>query len=30
MQLDFYGTGILVDQQSKGFVSRALDKVWPF
>ena len=30
MQLDFYGTGILGDQQSKGFVSRALDKVWPF
>jgi flagellar L-ring protein FlgH len=30
MQLDFYGTGIIGDQQNKGFVSRALDKIWPF
>jgi flagellar L-ring protein FlgH len=30
LQLDMYGTGILGDQQSKGFISRALDKIWPF
>lgn len=30
MQLDYYGSGIIGDQQSKGFVSRALDKIWPF
>jgi flagellar L-ring protein FlgH len=30
LQLDVYGTGIIGDQQSKGFISRALDKVWPF
>ncbi len=30
MQLDYYGTGIIGDQQSKGFVARALDKIWPF
>ena len=30
MQLDYYGSGIVGDQQSKGFIARALDKVWPF
>jgi len=30
MQLDYYGTGIIGDQQSKGFIARALDKIWPF
>jgi flagellar L-ring protein FlgH len=30
MQLDVYGTGIIGDQQSKGYISRALDKIWPF
>jgi len=30
MRLDYYGTGIIGDQQKRGIVSRALDKVWPF
>ncbi len=30
MHLDYYGSGIIGDQQSKGIISRALDKVWPF
>jgi flagellar L-ring protein precursor FlgH len=30
LQLDYYGSGIIGDQQSKGFISRALDKIWPF
>jgi flagellar L-ring protein FlgH len=30
MQLDMYGSGILGDQHSKGFIARALDIVWPF
>lgn len=30
MQLDYYGTGVIGDQQNKGFIARALDKVWPF
>jgi flagellar L-ring protein FlgH len=30
MQLEFYGSGILGDQQSKGLISRALDIIWPF
>ncbi len=30
MQLDYYGSGIIGDQQSKGFIARAIDKVWPF
>ena len=30
MRLDYYGTGIIGDQQRRGVVSRALDKVWPF
>jgi len=30
MRLDYYGSGIIGDQQSRGFVSRALDKIWPF
>lgn len=30
MQLDYYGTGIIGDQQNKGFIARALDKIWPF
>ncbi len=30
MQLDYYGTGIIGDQQNKGFLSRALDQIWPF
>ncbi|MBN2297242.1 MAG: flagellar basal body L-ring protein FlgH [Deltaproteobacteria bacterium] len=30
MQLDYYGSGMLGDLQNKGFVARALDKIWPF
>lgn len=30
MKLDYYGTGIIGDQQRRGIVSRALDKIWPF
>jgi flagellar L-ring protein FlgH len=30
MQLDYYGTGVIGDQQNKGFIARALDKIWPF
>jgi flagellar L-ring protein FlgH len=30
LKLDYYGTGILGDQQGKGFVGRAIDKIWPF
>lgn len=30
MQLDYYGSGIIGDQQSKGLIARALDKIWPF
>ena len=30
MRLDYYGTGIIGDQQRRGIVSRALDKIWPF
>jgi flagellar L-ring protein precursor FlgH len=30
MRLDYYGTGIIGDQQRRGVVSRALDKIWPF
>ena len=30
LQVDYYGSGILGDQQRKGFLSRALDKIWLF
>ena len=30
MQLDYYGSGIVGDQQNKGFIARVIDKVWPF
>jgi flagellar L-ring protein FlgH len=30
LKVDYYGSGILGDQQSKGFLARAIDKVWPF
>lgn len=30
MQLDYYGTGIIGDQQNKGLIARAFDKIWPF
>ena len=30
MQLDYYGSGMIGDAQNKGFVARALDKIWPF
>lgn len=30
MRLDYYGTGIIGDQQKRGVVSRAIDKIWPF
>lgn len=30
MRLDYYGRGIMGDQQDRGFLSKALDKVWPF
>ena len=30
LKLDFYGAGILGDQQNKGYINRLLDKLWPF
>ncbi len=30
LKVDYYGSGILGDQQSKGFLARAIDKIWPF
>jgi len=30
MRLDYYGSGIIGDQQRRGVVSRAIDKIWPF
>jgi flagellar L-ring protein precursor FlgH len=30
MRLDYYGSGIIGNQQNKGFVGRAFDKIWPF
>jgi flagellar L-ring protein precursor FlgH len=30
LKVDYYGSGILGDQQSKGLFARALDKIWPF
>ncbi len=30
LQLGYYGTGVIGDQQRRGFLSRAVDKVWPF
>ncbi|MEA2102850.1 MAG: flagellar basal body L-ring protein FlgH [Thermodesulfobacteriota bacterium] len=30
MCLDYHGSGIIGDQQKRGIISRALDKVWPF
>lgn len=30
LKVDYYGSGVLGDQQNKGFLARAIDKVWPF
>jgi flagellar L-ring protein FlgH len=30
LKIDYYGAGILGDQQNKGFIARAIDKIWPF
>ena len=30
LKLDYYGNGILGDQQGKGFINRVIDKIWPF
>jgi flagellar L-ring protein precursor FlgH len=30
LQVDYYGSGIIGDQQRKGYLSRAVDKAWPF
>ncbi|MCU0576308.1 MAG: flagellar basal body L-ring protein FlgH [Desulfobacterota bacterium] len=30
LKVDYYGSGILGDQQNKGFLARAIDKIWPF
>lgn len=30
MQLDYYGSGIIGDQQNKGLIARTFDKIWPF
>ena len=30
MRLDYYGTGIMGDQQDRGLFSKVLDKIWPF
>lgn len=30
LKVEYYGSGILGDQQNKGFLARAIDKIWPF
>ncbi|MDT8272091.1 MAG: flagellar basal body L-ring protein FlgH [Desulfomonilia bacterium] len=30
LHLDYYGSGIIGDQQNKGILGRAFDKIWPF
>lgn len=30
LKIDYYGSGILGDQQNKGILARAIDKIWPF
>ena len=30
MRIDFYGRGVLADQQSPGWGARIIDKIWPF
>jgi flagellar L-ring protein FlgH len=30
LKVDYYGNGILGDQQDKGFLAKAFDKLWPF
>jgi flagellar L-ring protein precursor FlgH len=30
LKVDYYGNGILGDQQDKGFLAKAFDKIWPF
>ena len=30
LRIDYYGNGIIGDQQRRGIVSRAMDKLWPF
>jgi flagellar L-ring protein precursor FlgH len=30
LKIDYYGNGILGDQQDKGFLAKAFDKIWPF
>ena len=30
LQIDYYGSGVLGDQQRKGFLARAIDKIWLF
>jgi flagellar L-ring protein FlgH len=30
LKVDYYGSGIIGDQQNKGFLARAIDKIWPF
>lgn len=30
LKIDFYGNGVLGDQQGKGFIGRVIDKIWPF
>lgn len=30
LRVDYYGKGIIGDQQNKGFLARVIDKIWPF
>ncbi|OPZ60469.1 MAG: Flagellar L-ring protein precursor [Deltaproteobacteria bacterium ADurb.Bin510] len=30
LQVDYYGSGVIGDQQRKGYLARAIDKAWPF
>jgi flagellar L-ring protein precursor FlgH len=30
LKVDYYGKGILGDQQNKGLIARVIDKIWPF
>lgn len=30
LKIDYYGSGLLGDQQGKGWINRVIDKIWPF
>lgn len=30
LKIDYYGSGLLGDQEGKGWINRVIDKIWPF